>query len=126
PGADVLTLVPPDEDAPDAVESQAFAAALARVATPYSVQAPGQVSRSVYPEVTLTPSTGLVASIHDLAKFDIALKQGLIVKPETLAAAWAPPMGVTGQALPHGLGWFVQANNGGVDVWEYVPSMKGG
>jgi CubicO group peptidase (beta-lactamase class C family) len=77
------------------------------------------VSRSVYPDATLMPSTGLVASTHDLAKFDIALKQGLIVKPETLAAAWAPPIGATGQPLPHGLGWFVQVYNGETIVWQY-------
>jgi CubicO group peptidase (beta-lactamase class C family) len=119
PGADILTLVPPDEGVPDAVEAQVYAAALARLATPYSVQGPGQATRSAYPETTLTPSTGLVASIHDLAKFDVALKQGFIVKPETLAAAWTPPTGVTGQALPHGLGWFVQSYNGETIVWQY-------
>jgi D-alanyl-D-alanine carboxypeptidase len=126
PGADVLALVPPDEGVPDAVEAQAYAAALARLATPYAVPTPGQISRSAYPEATLTPSGGLVASTHDLAKFDIALKQGLIVKPETLAAAWAPPIGVTGQALPHGLGWFVQVYNGETIVWQYGLSENAG
>lgn len=126
PGPDILTLVPPEEGVPDAVEAQAYAAVLARLATPYAVQGPGQVTRSVYPETTLTPSAGLVASTHDLAKFDIALKQGLIVKPETLAAAWAPPMGATGQALPHGLGWFVQVYNGETIVWQYGLSANAG
>jgi len=126
PGPDILTLVPPEEGVPDAVEAQAYAAVLARLATPYAVQGPGQVTRSVYPETTLTPSAGLVASTHDLAKFDIALKQGLIVKPETLAAAWASPMGATGQALPHGLGWFVQVYNGETIVWQYGLSANAG
>jgi len=126
PGPDILTLVPPEEGVPDAVEAQAYAGVLARLATPYAVQGPGQVTRSVYPETTLTPSAGLVASTHDLAKFDIALKQGLIVKPETLAAAWAPPMGATGQALPHGLGWFVQVYNGETIVWQYGLSANAG
>jgi len=126
PGPDILTLVPPDEGIPDAAEAKAYAAALARLATPYAVQGPGQVSRSVYPETTLTPSAGLVASTHDLAKFDIALKQGLIVKSETLAAAWAPPIGATGQPLPHGLGWFVQEYNGETIVWQYGLSKNAG
>ena len=126
PGPDVLTLVPPDEGVPDAVEAQAYTAVLARLATPYSVPGPGQVSRSVYPETTLAPSTGLVASTHDLAKLDIALKQGLIVKPETLAAAWTPPIGATGQALPHGLGWFVQVHDGETIVWQYGLSDNAG
>lgn len=126
PGPDILTLVPPEEGVPDAVEAQAYAAVLARLATPYAVQGPGQVTRSAYPETTLTPSAGLVASAHDLAKFDIALKQGLIVKPETLAAAWAPPIGATGQALPHGLGWFVQVYNGETIVWQYGLSTNAG
>jgi D-alanyl-D-alanine carboxypeptidase len=126
PGPDILTLVPPEEGVPDAVEAQAYVAVLARLATPYAVQGPGQVARSVYPETTLTPSAGLVASTHDLAKFDIALKQGLIVKPETLAAAWTPPIGATGQPLPHGLGWFVQVYNGETIVWQYGLSANAG
>ena len=126
PGPDILTLVPPDEGVPDAVEAEVYAAVLARLATPYSVQGPGQTSRSAYTETTLTPATGLVASVHDLAKFDVALKQGLILKPETLAAAWTPPMGVTGQALPHGLGWFVQVYNGETIIWQYGLSLNAG
>jgi len=126
PGPDILTLVPPEEGVPDAIEAQAYAAVLARLATPYAVQGPGQVTRSAYPETTLTPSAGLVASTHDLAKFDIALKQGLIVKPETLAAAWVSPIGATGQPLPHGLGWFVQVYNGETIAWQYGLSENAG
>jgi CubicO group peptidase (beta-lactamase class C family) len=126
PGPDILTLVPPDEGVPDAVEAEVYAAALARLATPYSVQAPGQATRSVYPETTLTPSSGLVASIHDFAKFDVALKQGLILKPDTLAAAFATPMGAAGQPLPHGLGWFVEVYNGETIVWQYGLSENAG
>jgi CubicO group peptidase (beta-lactamase class C family) len=119
PGADVLSLVPPDEGVPDAVEAETYAAVLARLATPYSVQGPGQFTRSTYADTTLTPSAGLVASVRDLAKFDIALRQGLIVTPETLAAARTPPVGINGQPLPHGLGWFVQIYNGETVVWQY-------
>ena len=119
PGADVISLVPPDEGVPDAVEAETYAAVLVRLATPYSVQGSGQVTRSTYPDTTLTPSAGLVASVRDLAKFDVALKQGLIVTPETLTAARTPPVGINGQPLPHALGWFVQIYNGETVVWQY-------
>ena len=48
------------------------------------------------------------------------------MKPETLAAAWAPPIGATGQPLPHGLGWFVQVYNGETIVWQYGLNANAG
>jgi hypothetical protein len=57
--------------------------------------------------------------MRDLARFDAALKRGVLVLPETLAVAWTPPLDRNGLRLPHGLGWFVQSYNGERVVWQF-------
>ena len=42
-----------------------------------------------------------------------------LLRPDTLAAAWQPPLNRTGQPLPHGIGWFVQSYNGATIVWQF-------
>ena len=44
---------------------------------------------------------------------------GDIVRADALEAAWRPAAGAGGAALPHGLGWFVQAYNGETVVWQF-------
>jgi hypothetical protein len=67
----------------------------------------------------LTPSSGLISTVRDFAQFDLAIRSGLIVLPETLAEAWRPTIDATGRLLPHGLGWFVQTFNGDPVVWQF-------
>ena len=59
-----------------------------------------------------------MTTVRDLAKFDLALKQGLLLEPGTLDAAWSTPS-ANGAALPHGMGWFVQYYNGEKVVWQF-------
>jgi CubicO group peptidase (beta-lactamase class C family) len=98
---------------PDAVTDAAlavgrFTSILGRLAVPYSVDAQGRASASNYVATTITPSGGLISTVLDFAKFDKSLRQGsLLLRPETLAAAWRAPVGRNG-SLPHGYGWFVQ------------------
>jgi hypothetical protein len=56
--------------------------------------------------------------VRDFAKFDLALRQGVLLRSDTLTAAWTPPF-VNGRALPHGMGWFVQSYNGELVVWQF-------
>ena len=49
----------------------------------------------------------------------MALKKEVLLRAGTLAAAWQPPTGRNGQALPHGIGWFVQTYNGETIVWQF-------
>jgi hypothetical protein len=57
--------------------------------------------------------------VLDFAKFDRGLRQGsLLLRPETLAAAWRAPVGRNG-SLPHGYGWFVQTYNNEPVVWQF-------
>ena len=56
--------------------------------------------------------------MRDLAKFDLALKQGILLESGTLEHAWSTPS-TNGVPLPHGIGWFVQSYNGEKVVWQF-------
>jgi CubicO group peptidase (beta-lactamase class C family) len=119
PGSDVVDLEPPAEGIPSSSDRERYARVLSRVATPYAVDARGRASASQHGADTLTPSGGLISTVRDLAKFDVALRQGLIILPDTLRAAWRAQTGRGGQRLPHGLGWFVQTYGGEPVVWQF-------
>jgi CubicO group peptidase (beta-lactamase class C family) len=119
PGMDATHLVPPAEDIPSASAVEQYTRTLARLATPYAVDAHGHASPSQYTATTLTPGSGLISTVDDLAEFDLAIKRGQLLQANTLAAAWLPPVGANNQRLPHGLGWFVQTYNGEPVVWQF-------
>ena len=93
PGPNMVSIVPPAEGVPDPRDVQRYAAILQRRATPYLVDDRARALQSSYPESTtaLTPSTGLVTTVLDLAKFDLALKQGILLQSGTLEHAWSTP-----------------------------------
>ena len=119
PGPDVVYLTSPAEGVPERADAERYAASLQRLAVPYAVDAKGRIFPSQYGLTTLTPSGGLVSTVRDFAKFDLALRQGLLIRPATLAAAWRAPSGAGRESLPHGLGWFVQSYNGETVVWQF-------
>jgi len=120
PGADIINRQPTTNGTfPTVAALERYKASLARLAVPYAVDAKGRPSMSQYPSSTLTPSGGLITTVRDYAKFDVALRQGIMLKPDTLQAAWTPPLGKDGQRLPHGYGWFVQPYNGELVVWQF-------
>ena len=113
PGPDAVT------EGSDAATSARYSAVLARMTTSYVVSEPGQANPSQHPAANLTTASGVVSTVRDLAEFDVALKQGLLLTPETLALAWSTPAVPSVQDLPHGLGWFVQSYNGQPVVWQF-------
>ncbi len=116
PGPDVVTLSPPADGLADSLAR--YQSVLARLATPYSVSK-GKASVSRYTQSTLTPASGLITTVRDMAKFDLALKKGVLLRPDTLGQAWTPPLNASGQRLPHALGWFAQSYNGETVVWQF-------
>jgi CubicO group peptidase (beta-lactamase class C family) len=118
PGSDIVTATPSTPGI-SAATFQRFSSVLTRLATPYAVSASGGATVSQYVATTLTPASGLISTVRDLAQFDAALKKGVLVRLETLALAWTPSVGGQGQLLPHGLGWFVQSYNGERVVWQF-------
>ena len=65
------------------------------------------------------PAAGLISTVTDLAKFDIALDQDQFLLPETKALMFEPTVSTTGQALPYGIGWFSQEYEGQRMIWHY-------
>jgi len=120
PGPDSPQLAPPAEGIPSPSEKARYGQILERLAVPYRVDKQRRATPSRYQATTLTPGGGLISTVHDLARFDLALKDpGALLLPETLAAAWTPATAANGQALPHGLGWFAGTYSGERIVWQY-------
>ncbi len=121
PGADALLapeLAPPPVDplvpgTPDRL--QTYAAVLARLAVSLQPAPPGFGTATLAAPPAFGPGNGAISTVRDFAKFDVALRQGLLVRPESLAAAW----GSQAAGNPHGLGWFVQDYRGTPIVWQY-------
>jgi hypothetical protein len=118
PGLDVVKLKAPQENFTDAA-LQRYADAIQRMATPYAVDRSGRASASSYVAQTLTPASGMVSTVRDLEKFDLAVKSGWVMPAEWRTLAWTPPLDGSGQPLPHGYGWFVQGYSGGPIVWQF-------
>lgn len=95
-----------------------YDSALAQLATPYRVDR-GRAVPSEHPGRVLNAATGLLSTVRDLAKFDIALDGNRILGAETRAAAWSNTVSASGAVLPTGLGWFVQSYNGQRVVWHF-------
>ncbi|MBI4477088.1 MAG: beta-lactamase family protein [Acidobacteria bacterium] len=97
-----------------------YARVIGRLAKPYKVDKRGRVAPSEYPAKGLNAATGLISSARDLARYNAALDDDVLLRPETLAQAWTS-VGVTkgGTPVPFGLGWFVQLYNGEQIVWHF-------
>jgi CubicO group peptidase (beta-lactamase class C family) len=78
----------------------------------------GNFVPSSYP-VKLSASAGMVSTVIDLAKFDVAMDQNLIVSEETKQAMFTPTISTSGKLLPYGLGWFAQEYKGLKLIWHY-------
>jgi len=120
PGLDTATLAP-GTDGFSAAQIQRYAGVAANLAVPYTVDSSRHAAASSYASRTLTPAGGMIATARDLEKFNFALMAGVVMRADTIAAAWTPPV-VNGVSLPHGIGWFVQSYNGEPIVWQFGES----
>ena len=124
PGSDVTKLTAPAEDF-TASALRRYVATLGRLAVPYSIDSRGRATASTYAAPTLTPGSGMISTVRDLEQFDLALKKGIVLRPEWRTFAWTPPAGVNGVVLPHAYGWFVQPYDAGSIVWQFGVSDNG-
>lgn len=67
----------------------------------------------------LNASSGIISTVIDLSKFDIAMDQNLIVSEKTKKAMFTQTTSTKGGILPYGLGWFVQEHEKEKIVWHY-------
>jgi CubicO group peptidase (beta-lactamase class C family) len=59
------------------------------------------------------------STVLDLARFDIALDEGRLLRPETCERMFTPAVSSTGTTLPYALGWFVEEIAGRRVAWHY-------
>jgi CubicO group peptidase (beta-lactamase class C family) len=118
PGEDLGNPASPYRELFDEPRLGRYDAVLARLALPYRVDRNLRATRSAYRPRALTASDGLVSTVRDLARFDNAMNDAILLRPETLAVAWSPA-NVGGAPLPTGLGWFVQTYQGERIIWHF-------
>jgi CubicO group peptidase (beta-lactamase class C family) len=127
PGQDLANPGNAFREAFDATRLDRYQTVVNRMAVPYRVDRGGRAVRSDYQPRGLTTSDGLVSTVRDLARFDGALDDGVLLEARNLGVAWTPA-NFDGRPLPTGLGWFVQNYNGERIVWHFshVPDAYSG
>lgn len=91
----------------------------ASLAAPYRLDSAGTLIRSEQPGPQGDGAAGgVISSAMDLARFDIALTRGRLLRPESIRAMWTPGRSPSGAPLPYGLGWFLAAPFGEPLVWH--------
>ncbi|MGE3276645.1 MAG: serine hydrolase domain-containing protein [Vicinamibacterales bacterium] len=126
PGADLLV---PDNPArllftPEVLDR--YADVLTRTAVPYRVDKNGKATPVVSeaPPAGLDAASGVLSTTRDLARYDAALDDAVLLQADTLAIAWRPAVVAT-ETLPTGLGWFVQTYEGQRIVWQFSNGPEG-
>lgn len=89
------------------------------MARPYAIDAEGKAQRAPQPPPQGDGAAGgLVSTVLDLAKFDIALDGGELLTPASYAAMMAPAKSPSGARLPYSIGWFAQRHAGHELRWH--------
>ncbi|MGB9366968.1 MAG: serine hydrolase domain-containing protein [Xanthobacteraceae bacterium] len=86
------------------------AAVVARMAKPYRLDADLKVVESntfTPPLDFISAATGMISTVMDLAKYDVAIDHGRVYSPQAKQQIWSAAQSPTGQRFPYGLGWFV-------------------
>jgi CubicO group peptidase (beta-lactamase class C family) len=95
---------------------------------PYQLDPSYDIVEGAYPSA-FNPAAGLISTVVDLAKFDIALNQNVLLDEETKARMFEPAFSTySGQSdLMYGLGWFIEEYMGTRLVWHsgrWAPSIS--
>jgi CubicO group peptidase (beta-lactamase class C family) len=77
------------------------------------------LGKAFTPLYSAQTAAGAIASVNDLAKFDIALDGGRLVSAASRDKMFTAARTSRGEMLPYGLGWFVETVNGVKIVWHY-------
>ncbi len=109
----------PLEELYEPADLERYRAVVERMAVPYKIDSRGRAEAGDLPVDGINAAGGLVSTVRDLARFEAAVDSRLLLKDETLAAAWTPALSRDGRLIPFGLGWFVQPHRGGRVVWHF-------
>ena len=119
PGHDLGSPGNPARQFFDPPQLDRYAGILDRMALSYRVDRSGRATRSDYPARGLNAADGLVSTARDLARFDIALDEHVLLTAETLNVAWSQ-VNYSGTPLPTGIGWFVQNYQNEKLIWQFA------
>ncbi|HLL73679.1 MAG TPA: serine hydrolase [Pyrinomonadaceae bacterium] len=97
---------------------QRFETVSGTLAKAYGLDAKSNPVPIKYP-THFSTSAGLIASVLDMAKYDIAVDQNKFLNKETQQLAFTPFTSTKGEPLPYGLGWFTQNYKGTRLIWHY-------
>ena len=91
----------------------------ARLAKPYRTDGPsGPVPAHDRGAQGDGAAGGVVSTVLDLARFDIALDQGRLISHESVANMMQPTRTPAGSTVPYGIGFYVQDFDGQTLVWH--------
>ena len=88
------------------------------MAQPYALDREFKVTKISYPQ-SFSTAAGLISTVLDMAKYDIAIDQNKFLTKETQQLAFTPTVSTKGETLPYGLGWFTQNYRGTKLLWHY-------
>lgn len=97
---------------------QRFDSVVKTLAQPYALDREFKTTKISYPQGFST-SAGLMSTVLDMAKYDIAIDQNKFLTKETQQLAFTPAVSTKGGELPYGLGWFTQNYKGTKLLWHY-------
>lgn len=99
-------------------QRQRFEMVSRNLAQPYQLDNNSNIVKGKYP-TNFSVSAGLISSVLDMAKYDIAIDRNRFVTKETQQLAFTPAVSTKGEKLPYGLGWFTQSYRGERFIWHY-------
>jgi CubicO group peptidase (beta-lactamase class C family) len=88
------------------------------LAQPYALDPEFKSTKISYPQGFST-SAGLISTVLDMAKYDVAVDQNKFLTKETQQLAFTPAVSTRGESLPYGLGWFTTNYKGTKLFWHY-------
>ena len=98
---------------------QRFDTVVKTLAQPYALDREFKITKISYPQGFST-AAGLISTVLDMAKYDIAIDQNKFLTKETQQLAFTPAVSTKdGAQLPYGLGWFTQNYKGTKMFWHY-------
>jgi len=92
---------------------------LLKLSKPYTLYGDDETVPVPYPPRDLNAAAGLLSTVLDMAKFDIAIDRHVFVNRTTQEKAWTNFISNSGKPLPHGLGWFVENFHDTKLIWHF-------
>lgn len=84
----------------------------------FGVDEEGNLIKRPHPERELAGGAGIVSTVLDLAKYDIAIDSGKLASKAVMEKLFTPAKAPDGTALPYAFGWYVQEYRGEKLYWH--------